>query len=100
MKPYGTSQQTTTIRHQFQSAALNHGDNRTSSFSVVSNPVTPSDTLLFEYNFNITGSTGQQNAQYFFSNDSVSGCFSRQITASAGLLTSITDGALCKKSGK
>jgi len=89
--------QTTTIRQQFQSAAVHHGDNAPASFSVVSNTVTPSDTLLFDSNFNITGSTGQQSAQDFFSNDSVSGCFSRQITASAGLLTSITDGALCKK---
>jgi hypothetical protein len=93
-------QQTTTIRQQFQSAAVHHGDNGPASFSVVSNTVTPSDTLLFDANFNITGSTGQQSAQDFFSNDSVSGCFSRQITASAGLLTSITDGALCKKGGQ
>jgi len=97
INPDGTGQQTTTIRQQFQSAAVHHGDNGPASFSVVSNTVTPSDTLLFDANFNITGSTGQQSAQDFFSNDSVSGCFSRQITASAGLLTSITDGALCKK---
>ncbi len=93
-------QQTTTIRQQFQSAAVQHGDNGPESFSVVSNTVTPSDTLLFDANFNITGSTGQQSAQDFFSNDSVSGCFNRKITASAGLLTSITDGALCKKNDK
>jgi hypothetical protein len=99
VNPDGTGQQTTTIRQQFQSAAVHHGDNGPASFSVVSNTVTPSDTLLFDANFNITGSTGQQSAQDFFSNDSASGCFSRQITASAGLLTSITDGALCKKGG-
>jgi hypothetical protein len=93
----GSGSQTTTIRQQFQSAAVHHGDNGPDSFSVVSNTVTPSDTLLFDANFNITGSTGQQSAQDFFSNDSVGGCFSRQITASAGLLTSIADGALCKK---
>ena len=81
----GSGQQTTTIRQQFQSAAVQHGDNGPASFSVVSNTVTPSDTLLFDANFNITGSTGQQSAQDFFSNDSVNGCFSRQITASAGL---------------
>ncbi|MGC2745193.1 MAG: peptide-N4-asparagine amidase [Candidatus Angelobacter sp.] len=100
VNPDGTGQQTTTIRQQFQSAAVQHGDDGRDSFSVVSNTVTPSDTLLFDSNFNITGSTGQQSAQDFFSNDSVSGCFSRQITASAGLLTSITDGALCNKSNK
>jgi hypothetical protein len=92
--------QTTTIRQQFQSAAVHHGDGGPASFRVASNTVTPSDTLLFDSNFNITGSTGQQSTQDFFSNDSASGCFSRQITASAGLLTSITDGALCKKGNK
>jgi hypothetical protein len=56
--------------------------------------------LLFDSNFNITGNTGQQSTQDFFSNDSVSGCFSRQITSSAGLLASITNGALCKKGGQ
>jgi hypothetical protein len=100
VNPDGSGQQTTTIRQQFQSAAVQHGDGGPESFSVVSNTVTPSDTLLFDANFNITGSTGQQSAQDFFSNDSVSGCFSRQITASAGLLTSITDGSLCKKGDK
>jgi len=100
INPDGSGQQTTTIRQQFQSAAVHHGDNGPDSFSVVSNTVTPSDTLLFDSNFNITGSTGQQNTQDFFSNNSVSGCFSRQITASAGLLTSITNGALCQKGDK
>lgn len=100
VNPDGTSQQTTTIRQQFQSAAVRRGDDGEDSFSVVSNTVTPSDTLRFDANFNITGSKGQQSAQDFFSNDSASGCFSRKITASAGLLTSITDGALCKKGDK
>ncbi|HEX3586025.1 MAG TPA: hypothetical protein VH024_08515, partial [Candidatus Angelobacter sp.] len=100
INPDGTGQQTTTIRQQFQSAAVQHGDNGPESFSLVSNTVTPSDTLLFDSSFNITGNTGQQSTQDFFSNDSASGCFSRKITASAGLLTSITDGTLCRKGNK
>jgi hypothetical protein len=87
--------QTTTIRQQFLSAATQHGHGP-DTFSVVSNTVTPSDTLLFDANFNITGSTGQQSTQDFFSNGSANGCFNRKITASAGLLTTVTDGALCK----
>ncbi len=87
--------QTTTVRQQFQSATTQHAHGR-DSFSVISNTVTPSDTLLFDANFNITGSKGQQSAQEFFSDDSENGCFSRKITAAAGLLTSVTNGALCK----
>jgi len=90
--------QTTTIKQQFVSLQAGrgndgHGDDDT--FSIVSNTVTPSDTLLFDANFNITGSTGQQNTQRFFSKDSAGGCFSRTISAAAGLLTSITDGKGC-----
>ncbi|HKD81901.1 MAG TPA: peptide-N4-asparagine amidase [Candidatus Angelobacter sp.] len=95
VNPDGTGSQTTTIRQQFLSAATHQGHGP-DSFSVVSNTVTPSDTLLFDANFNITGSTGQQNTQDFFSDDSANGCFNRKITASAGLLTSVTDGALCQ----
>jgi Peptide N-acetyl-beta-D-glucosaminyl asparaginase amidase A len=96
INPDGTGSQTTTIRQQFLSAATQHGHGD-DSFSIVSNTVTPSDTLLFDANFNITGSTGQQNSQDFFSDSSADGCFNRKITASAGLLTSVTDGALCPK---
>jgi hypothetical protein len=91
--------QTTTVKQQFLSAATQHGDG-SDTFSVVSNTVTPSDTLLFDANFNITGSSGQQSAQEFFSNDSANGCFSRKITAAAGLLTSVTNGSLCHDNNK
>ncbi|HET9281938.1 MAG TPA: peptide-N4-asparagine amidase [Candidatus Angelobacter sp.] len=100
INPDGTGFQTTTVRQQFQSVALGHRNSGQDSFNIVSNTVTPSDTLLFDANFNITGSTGQQSTQDFFSNDSSSGCFNRKITAAAGLLTSITDGALCKNNGQ
>lgn len=100
INPDGTGFQTTTIRQQFQSAGMNHRNAGGDSFSVVSNTVTPSDTLLFDANFNITGAQGQGSTQEFFSNDSSSGCFNRKITASAGVLTSITDGALCTNNGR
>ncbi|HEY3768947.1 MAG TPA: peptide-N4-asparagine amidase [Candidatus Angelobacter sp.] len=86
--------QTTTVKQQFQSATTQHGDGP-STFSVVSNTVTPSDTLVFDANFNITGFQNQQSSQEFFSNDSSNGCFSRKITAANGLLASVTNGALC-----
>jgi hypothetical protein len=86
--------QTTTVKQQFQSATTQHGDGP-STFSVVSNTVTPSDTLVFDANFNITDFQNQQSSQEFFSNDSSNGCFSRKITAANGLLASVTNGALC-----
>lgn len=87
--------QTTKINQQFVSLQTGRGQDGQDSFSLVSNTVTPSDTLLFDSNFNITGSTGQQSTQKFFSHDSALGCFSRTITAASGVLTSITDGKGC-----
>ena len=95
INPDGSGAQTTTIKQQFLSLQTGKGDDGKDVFSVVSNTVTPSDTLLFDANFNITGSTGQQSSQQFFSRDSTNGCFSRTITASAGLLTSVTNGKGC-----
>lgn len=96
INPDGTGSQTTTIKQQFLSAEAGHGEDGQDTFRAVANTVTPSDTLLFDANFNITGTTGQQNKQSFFSLDSTGGCFSRTITAAAGLLTSITDGKGCQ----
>lgn len=97
--PDGSGQQTTTIKQQFVSMRAGHGegDDGEDTFSLVSNTVTPSDTLLFDANFNITGSTGQQSAQTFFSKDSANGCFNRAITAATGVLTGITDGKGCEQ---
>ena len=96
INPDGTGSQTTTISQQFLSAETGHGEDGEDTFRVVSNTATPSDTLLFDANFNITGSTGQQSTQKFFSHDSTDGCFSRTITAAAGLLTSVSDGKGCE----
>ena len=95
VNPDGSGSQTTTIQQQFVNLRAGRGNDGEDTFSVVSNTATPSDTLLFDANFNITGSTGQQNTQRFFSKDSAGGCFSRTITAAAGLLTGISDGKGC-----
>lgn len=97
INPDGTGSQTTTIKQQYLSAESGHGGPGADSFRAISNTVTPSDTLLFDANFNITGSTGQQNTQTYFSHDSTGGCFSRTITAASGVLTSISDGKGCQQ---
>lgn len=95
VNPDGTGAQTTKINQQFVSVKAGRGEDGQDSFSMVSNTVTPSDTLLFDANFNITGRAGQQNTQKYFSHDSAVGCFNRTITAAAGVLTSITDAKGC-----
>jgi len=97
INPNGTGSQTTTIKQQYLSEESGHAGPGADSFRSISNTVTPSDTLVFDANFNITGSTGQQSAQTYFSHDSTGGCFSRTITAAAGVLTSIADGKGCQQ---
>lgn len=89
--------QTTTIKQQYLSAESGHGGPGADSFRVIANTVTPSDTLLFDANFNVTGSTGQQNTQTYFTRDSTGGCFSRTITAATGVLTGVFDGKGCSQ---
>ena len=97
VNPDGSGSQTTTIKQQYLSSESGHGGPGADHFRSTSNTVTPSDTLLFDANFNITGSTGQQNTQSYFTHDSTGGCFSRTITAATGVLTSIADGKGCQQ---
>ncbi|HEY6248582.1 MAG TPA: peptide-N4-asparagine amidase, partial [Candidatus Angelobacter sp.] len=95
VNPDGSGSQTTTIQQAFNKREVSPGDDG-HNFSVVSNSVSPSDTLLFDSSFNITGHQNQGSTQRYFSKDSEGGCFSRTITAASGLLTNITDGVGCK----
>lgn len=59
------------------------------------NHVVTTDTLDFDGDFNLTGHHGQgatQTYTYQAANDT---CYSRQITAAAGVLTQVADGAAC-----
>jgi hypothetical protein len=89
--------QTTTIKQTFNSNQLIQGEDGQNFFSSVTNTVAPTDTLLFDANFNITGGQGQASSQRYFSTDSTGACFSRAITAADGVLTGITDGEGCTK---
>jgi hypothetical protein len=88
--------QTTTIKQTFNNNQLIRRDDGPDFFSTVSNTVAPTDTLLFDANFNITGGQGQASSQHYFSRDSTGACFSRSIAADGGILTSIIDGEGCK----
>lgn len=94
--PDGTFAQTTTIDQEDNESKLVTDHGRTAFLSTLSNIVTPRDTLLFDANFNVTGGQNQSNAQRYFTRDSTGYCYSRQLTAASGVLTSVTDGVGCK----
>src|SRR5262249_48040039 len=94
VNPDGSGSQTTPIQQAYTKRQIAPGDDGP-TFSVVSNSVSPSDTLLFDSSFNITGHQNQVNTQRYFTKDSSGECFSRTITAANGLLTNIIDGVGC-----
>jgi hypothetical protein len=93
--PDTTINQTTTINQSYQNA-LTRSDNGTTSFwSVVSNTVSPSDTLEFDSSFNVLGNTGQANTQTYNTSNSTGYCYSRTLTAAGGVLTGVVKGQAC-----
>ena len=93
--PDGTIDQTTAINQNFdrnQEATLN---GQVTSFSFLHDGVTPTDTLVFDSNFNLIGHQDQSSAQKYYEYNLTGYCYSRSITAANNVLTSISDGVGC-----
>lgn len=96
VNPDGTQAQTTTVDQKFERTDTTLlGGWWPLEVRTVSNHVSPTDTRLFDANGVSTGSTGQASRQRYFSADSRGGCYSREIVAAAGVLTSVVDGEGC-----
>jgi hypothetical protein len=93
--PDGSGTQATTINQYYEKDQEARHNGQVTSFSLIQNRVTPTDTLDFAPGFVITGNTNQSSAQSYFASDSTGYCYSRIITANTGILTSITDGQGC-----
>jgi len=93
--PDGSGIQTATINQYYERDQEARRNGQVTSFSLIRNRVTPTDTLDFDPSFNITGNQNQSSAQDYFASDSTGYCYSRSITASTGVLTSIANGQGC-----
>lgn len=93
----GTINQTTTIAQSYNKALTTSDNGTTSFFSLVSNTVSPSDTLEFDSSFNVIGNTGQSSSQQYQASDSTGYCYSRSLTAAGGVLTGVVKGQGCKE---
>jgi hypothetical protein len=91
----GSGTQTTKISQEYQrdSAATHNG--QATSFSILRNHVSPTDTLEFNSSNKITGNKDESSAQSFFESDSTGYCYSRSLGAANNLLSSITNGVGC-----
>jgi Peptide N-acetyl-beta-D-glucosaminyl asparaginase amidase A len=93
--PDGSFSATTTINQSYQNALTRRDNGETSFWSVVSNTVSPSDTLEFNSSGSVTGNTGQANTQTYKTKDSTGYCYSRTLTAAGGVLTGVVKGQGC-----
>jgi hypothetical protein len=90
--PDGSLNQTTTIEQTYQKALTNSDDGTTTFSSLVSNTVSPSDTLEFDSSFNVIGNTGQSSSQQYKASASTGSCYRRTLTAAGGVLTGVVKG--------
>jgi len=94
-KDDGSQYQTTTVSQKDETSRLGTFDGLPIDFAVRSNAVTTGDTLSFSASGAFLGSSQQAASQDSFAADAA-GCYSRSLTAAAGLLTAVKDDALCR----
>ncbi len=93
--PDGTETQTTTSNQYFEADEAAKHNGQAINFSLVQNRVTTTDTLNFDASGNFTGNSNQSSAQTYYGANSTGYCYSRDLTAAANVLTSITNGKGC-----
>ena len=93
--PDGTFTQATSIDEKLTRGELHSIGNHPISFTFLQRTNMPSDTLLFNSSFGVTGNQNQSSTEKYFYSDSTGACFSRTVTAAAGVLTSVSDGVGC-----
>ena len=95
--PDGSGTQTTTVNQNYAVQAEGTLNGNVVSFSLLSDSVTPTDTLEFNSSFQVTGNENQSSAQNYYAYDITGYCYSKSLTAANNILTSITSGHGCKK---
>ncbi len=91
----GSGVQTTTINQYYEKDQEARHKDQATSFSLLQDRVFTTDALDFSSSGYITGNQNQSSAQNYFASNSSGYCYSRDLTAGANVLTSITDGRGC-----
>ncbi|HEY6304278.1 MAG TPA: peptide-N4-asparagine amidase [Terriglobales bacterium] len=91
----GTQTQTTTSNQYFEEDEAAKHNGQAINFSLVQNHVTTTDTLNFNSSGAFTGNSNQSSAQNYFGSNSTGFCYSRDLTAAANVLATITNGQGC-----
>ena len=93
--PGGTETQTTTSNQYFEEDEEAKHNGQAINFSLVQNRVTTTDTLNFDASGNFTGNSNQSSAQNYFGSNSAGYCYSRDLTAAANVLATVTNNQGC-----
>ena len=93
--PDGTYTQTTSVDQQDLVNTLQDVNRYRAYESNLSNEVKAADTLTFDANFNVTGSTGTKTTQTYRFQDSLGHCYDRTLTAANHVLTNVSGGYGC-----
>ena len=90
--PDGTYTQTTSVDQQDLLQKTQKVNGSRAYVSNLSNEVKSADTLTFDANFSVTGSTGSNTTQTYRFKDSFGHCYNRTLTAADHVLTNLSGG--------
>ncbi|MEO8727369.1 MAG: peptide-N4-asparagine amidase [Acidobacteriaceae bacterium] len=90
--PDGSFSQTTHIVQGLERSLVDKFNERVTYASNLLDYVSPSDTLLFDAQGNLTGNQGQRSEQIYRRSDSNGKCYYEKIKAKGGVLTSVKTG--------
>ncbi len=90
--PDGTYTQTASVDQQDLVKTSQQVNRYRAYESSLSNVVKAADTLTFDANFNVTGSTGSNTTQTYRFHDSFGHCYDRTLTAAEHVLTNVSGG--------
>ncbi|MHB2009351.1 MAG: peptide-N4-asparagine amidase [Acidobacteriaceae bacterium] len=96
--PNGTYTQTVTSDQQDLVQKTQKVNGSQAYVSKLRNEVNAADTLNFDANFNITGSTGTKTTQTYRFKDSFNHCYDRTLAAADHVLTNVSNGPGCENS--
>jgi hypothetical protein len=81
--------QTTSIHQEYHYQTTDTVNGKVTFSNQRNNAVGPTDTLLFDQNFNLIGNQGQSSFNHYFLNNSLGGCYNLTLDAATNLLTAV-----------
>ena len=85
----GDIAQTTSIHQEYHYQTTDTANGKVTFTNQRNNAVAPTDTLLFDQNFNLISNQGQSSVNHYFLNNSLGGCYDLTLNGLNNLLSSV-----------